>query len=277
MLWVTITIVTCDASSSTVSSIRRVEVGSSAEQGSSISSTSGAHGQRAGDAEPLLLAARERAAGLAEPVLDLVPQARARVRHCSTSASSLRTRLPDRARPGDDVLGRCSWPGTGSASGTPCRSACGPRWGAGRRRRCRRRRDSTEPDSAAPGHQLVHPVQDAQERRLAAARRARSGRSRGWRACAARPARAPCGRPNHALTPSATRSFGPVAATRGACVLDGYGFGCAHRSPPSRQPPGRLMGRAARPGGVADQPGDREQDQHHHHQHQAARPARCWR
>ena len=58
-----------------VSSIRRVEVGSSAEQGSSISSTSRPHRQRAGDAEPLLLAAGERAAGLAEPVLDLVPEA----------------------------------------------------------------------------------------------------------------------------------------------------------------------------------------------------------
>ena len=41
MLWVTMTIVTCGASSAIVSSIRRVEVGSRAEHGSSMSSTLG--------------------------------------------------------------------------------------------------------------------------------------------------------------------------------------------------------------------------------------------
>ncbi len=62
MLWVTMTIVTCVRSSAIVSSIRRVDVGSSAEHGSSISRTFGLDGQRSGDAEPLLLPTGERGA-----------------------------------------------------------------------------------------------------------------------------------------------------------------------------------------------------------------------
>ena len=61
-------------SSAIVSSITRVEVGSSAEHGSSISSTRGRTASDAGDAQPLLLAAGQRAAGLAQPVADLLPQ-----------------------------------------------------------------------------------------------------------------------------------------------------------------------------------------------------------
>ena len=59
-----------------VSSMRRVEVGSRAEHGSSMSSTFGLDRQRPGDAQALLLAAGEAAAGVAQPVLDLVPEAR---------------------------------------------------------------------------------------------------------------------------------------------------------------------------------------------------------
>ena len=51
-----------------------VEIGSSAEHGSSISSTCGSHGDRPRDAQPLLLTAGQAGAGLVQPVLDLVPQ-----------------------------------------------------------------------------------------------------------------------------------------------------------------------------------------------------------
>ena len=47
------------------SSIRPVAMGSSAEQGSSISTTSGSTAMRAGDAQPLLLAAGQGEARLA--------------------------------------------------------------------------------------------------------------------------------------------------------------------------------------------------------------------
>jgi hypothetical protein len=50
-------------------------MGSSAEHGSSIRITSGSHGDGAGDAEPLLLAAGQAGAGLLQAVLDLLPQA----------------------------------------------------------------------------------------------------------------------------------------------------------------------------------------------------------
>ena len=62
-------------------------------------------------------------------------------------------------------------PGTGWASGRPCRCARRASMGARRRRRCRRRRAAPRRRARAR-HQLVHPVEDAQEGRLAAARRA---------------------------------------------------------------------------------------------------------
>src|SRR6267154_2804366 len=73
MLCVTITIVYVCFSSTSSSSMRCVAMGSSAEQGSSISSTSGSFAS-ARDAEPLLLAAGQRGPGLAQSVLHLVPQ-----------------------------------------------------------------------------------------------------------------------------------------------------------------------------------------------------------
>ena len=51
-----------------------MEIGSSAEHGSSIRITSGFDGQRARDAEPLLLAAGHAEGVGLEPVLDLVPE-----------------------------------------------------------------------------------------------------------------------------------------------------------------------------------------------------------
>jgi hypothetical protein len=51
-----------------------VEIGSSAEVGSSSSSTIGLDRHRAGDAQALLLAAGQRQAALLQLVLDLVPQ-----------------------------------------------------------------------------------------------------------------------------------------------------------------------------------------------------------
>ena len=75
MLWVTMTTVTSAASSRIVSSIApgrgRVEGAARLVHQQHL----GPHGQRAGDAQPLLLAAGQTAAGLAEPGLDLVPQA----------------------------------------------------------------------------------------------------------------------------------------------------------------------------------------------------------
>ena len=56
MLWVTMTIVYSLLISCIRSSMRAVAIGSSAEHGSSISTTSGSTAIGAGDAEPLLLA-----------------------------------------------------------------------------------------------------------------------------------------------------------------------------------------------------------------------------
>ena len=63
-------------SSSISSSILAVEIGSSAEDGSSSRITSGLMRDGAGDAEALLLAAGQTQAGLAQLVLHLVPQGR---------------------------------------------------------------------------------------------------------------------------------------------------------------------------------------------------------
>ena len=55
-----------------------VEIGSSAEHGSSISSTCGLDGDGPGDAQPLLLPTGQAGAGLVQAVLDLVPEVGAR-------------------------------------------------------------------------------------------------------------------------------------------------------------------------------------------------------
>ena len=122
------------------SSMASVEIGSRAEQGSSIRITCGLHRDGAGDAQALLLAAGEAGAGLVQPVLDLVPQVGAR------AATSPRGRRPRPWRSSGCSASRrparCpgwTWWGTGWGAGRPCRSASarspGPRRG---RRGCRR-------------------------------------------------------------------------------------------------------------------------------------------
>jgi hypothetical protein len=74
MLWVTIRMVTFSLSSVTSSSMLAVAIGSSAEVGSSNRMISGIGCQGARDAQALLLAAGKVGAQLAEPVADLVPQ-----------------------------------------------------------------------------------------------------------------------------------------------------------------------------------------------------------
>ena len=90
----TITTATSSRSFTISSSITCVDCGSSAEHGSSSSSTSGCGGERAGDAEPLLLAAGEPQRGVVEVVGDLVEQAGAleRVAHRGPAAPRLRGR-----------------------------------------------------------------------------------------------------------------------------------------------------------------------------------------
>ena len=74
MLCVTITIVTSSRSSSIVSSMRRVEVGSSAEHGSSISRTSGRTASARAMHSRCCWPPESAPPGRAEPVLHLVPQ-----------------------------------------------------------------------------------------------------------------------------------------------------------------------------------------------------------
>jgi hypothetical protein len=75
MLWVTITIVISFRKPWSRSSMAHVEVGSSAEAGSSRSRTSGGIDRdRPGDAQSLLLTAGQAHPGFLEPVLYLVPQ-----------------------------------------------------------------------------------------------------------------------------------------------------------------------------------------------------------
>ena len=207
MLWVTITMVTSSASSAIVSSIRRVDVGSSAEHGSSISSTRGlTASDRAMHSRccwpPDSAAARARRAG---------PGPRSRGRPCSRH-SSTSVVLVGAVGLGAGELqarrARCrgsTSPGTGWASGTPCRSA----------RRASVSLRSGVVDVLAveqhlagqrgAGHQLVHPVEDPQERRLAAARRADQRGDLAGAHGRARPGRAPGGRRTRQLTSRASR------------------------------------------------------------------------
>ena len=129
--------------------MRRVAIGSSAEHGSSMQDHVGLDGERAGDAEPLLLAAGEAERALLEPVLDLVPERglRAAPARRARRASLLHAeRCAARTR-------RCrrSTSGTGSASGTPCRCAAAPRRGRPRARRGRGRGRGPRPSTCAPG------------------------------------------------------------------------------------------------------------------------------
>ena len=94
---------------------------------SSIRRTAGVDRERPGDAEPLLLAAGERAPPrMPEASGDLVPQAGPPEADVSTSAVPARTGSPC-ARPvlspAESRCRRWTSPGTGWASGKPCRSA----------------------------------------------------------------------------------------------------------------------------------------------------------
>ena len=146
-----------------------VAIGSRAEQGSSIRIDLGLDGDGPGDAQALLLAAREAVAGLLQAVRDLVPQAG------TAQAASRRSRpcrpCRGRARGCAGRRRRCrrSTSGTGWASGTPCRPARGAASTStlrvvdvpGRRGGCRPRPGSRR--------SVVHPVEAAQEGGLAAA------------------------------------------------------------------------------------------------------------
>ena len=80
-------------------------------------------GDRAGDAQPLLLTAGEAGAGLVEPVLDLVPEVRAACSDFSTisSASSCGIFLALSRLAGQRRSRRSTSSGTGWAAGRPCR------------------------------------------------------------------------------------------------------------------------------------------------------------
>ena len=84
----TITIATSSRSRTISSSMIAVERGSSAEHGSSSSSTSGRTASDARDAEPLLLAAGEPQRRVVEVVLDLVAEAGALERVLDARGSS---------------------------------------------------------------------------------------------------------------------------------------------------------------------------------------------
>ena len=102
-------------------------------------------------------------------------------RHCAGCARRARRprgRAPC-ARSGTARTSRCrgsTWSGRGWPSGRPCRCADGSRSGGARGRRCPPRRAGPRRPGSAAGHQLVHPVEDPQERRLAAAGRPDQGR-----------------------------------------------------------------------------------------------------
>ena len=220
------TTVTSDASSSTVSSIRRVDVGSSAEQGSSISSTSGSDGQRPGDAQPLLLAAGERAARLAEAVLDLVPQAGPGQALLDQRVALAARAVPDRLEARTARCRRCSSPGTGWASGTPSRSRVRTSMG---RSPGAVDVDAVEEHRAGQRrarHQLVHAVEDPQERRLAAAGRA-DQRGHPLASISSDTRSSTLWLPNQALTSRGHQFTRPVLGCPQRCVgvscLDGSG------------------------------------------------------
>ena len=155
--------------------MRCVAIGSSAEAGSSISRISGSDGQRARDAQPLLLAARERQRRLVQPVLDLVPerglpqalldalvQLGLAAGH-AVDAQAVGDVLEDRLRERVRLLEHHADP---AAQRAPRRR---------RARRCRLAVDQHRALDAGARDDVVHPVQRAQERALAAARRPDEG------------------------------------------------------------------------------------------------------
>ncbi len=101
-LWVTITTPTLSRRPTISSSIVAVEIGSSAEQGSSSSSTSGFGGERARDAQALLLAPGEAQRRTVQVAGDLVVEARPR---SASSLASISSGVRRRRRP---RAGRCS-------------------------------------------------------------------------------------------------------------------------------------------------------------------------
>ena len=135
-------------SSSISSSILPVEIGSSAEQGSSMRSTSG-----------FVASARAMHRRCCWP--PDIPKALffRRSLTSSHSAARLSARLDDlvhvalhaRRRAGRRRCCRRSTSGTGWASGRPCRCACAPGPGRRRGRRGRRRGRATSPSTRAPG------------------------------------------------------------------------------------------------------------------------------
>jgi len=117
-LWVTMTTVKSRFSSWTSSSMDCVAMGSRADVGSSSSRTRGRR-DGAGDAEALLLPARQGERARVEAVLDLVHRAGARSARSTGSAASVVTAARSRAaRP--PRCRRWTSSGTGSAAETPC-------------------------------------------------------------------------------------------------------------------------------------------------------------
>ena len=152
--------------------MRVVEIGSSADAGSSIRITSGSTASRARDAEALLLPAREAERVVLEPVLHLVPE-RGLANRALDALVEVRSFMPStRGTEGDVVVDRL-------------------------RERVRLLEDHADPPShldridrgrvevlavvehasstTAPGNEVVHPVEAADERALAAAGRADEG------------------------------------------------------------------------------------------------------
>ena len=140
---------------------------------------------------------------------------------------------------------------------------------------------STSPDRAALGHQLVHPVEDPDEGRLAAAGRADQRGHDPRLACAASSPSSTLWLPNQALTFCGAQVAGrgtgpPFSAGRLAPTTSGWAVAVSqiHRRASFSLRSGSLRADRSR---AADQPGEAEQDQHQHDQHQRSRPGSCQR
>ena len=179
MLWVTMTTVTSSAISRIVSSMRRVEVGSRAEQGSSINKTFGRTARARRDAEALLLATGELAPEGGEAVAHLVPQAglHEHLLHELTAVGGAHLRA-GKAQAGEHVvLDGHGGEGVGLLEDHADLLA---HLGGAHLRPVDVVAVQEHPAAElGPGHDLVHAVQDAQERRLATAGRPDEGRHLG--------------------------------------------------------------------------------------------------
>ena len=138
-------------------------IGSIAPNGSSISITRRVGGERAGDADPLALAARElrrvavaRCSRVEADELEQLVDARAR---CASLVPA------EQPRHGGDVLGRSCGAGTGRSAGSRSRSRAAARPACGRAR-------CWPPSRMSPLGDLDHAVDHPHRGRLAAARRA---------------------------------------------------------------------------------------------------------